>query len=55
MVIKEEHTIVEKWPYVLKLHPGHPGAQAEFDRMLGDSVSGKERYVEWRRISVGGL
>ena len=48
--MKEKHTIIEKWPFRLKLRPGQPGAQEEFDLLLGGGVSGKERYVEWRRI-----
>jgi hypothetical protein len=47
-IIKEEHTIVEKWPYRLKLQPGQPGAQEEFDRLMSGGVSGTERYVEWK-------
>lgn len=43
------HTIIEAWPYRLKLQPGQPGAQAEFDRRLAGGMSGKERYVEWSR------
>jgi hypothetical protein len=47
--MKEEHTITEKWPFRLKLRPGQAGAQEEFDRLVGGGVSGKERYVEWKR------
>lgn len=50
--MKEKHTIIEKWPFRLKLRPGQPGAQEEFDRLLGGGVSGKERYVEWQRICM---
>ncbi|KAK2829922.1 hypothetical protein FQN49_007126 [Arthroderma sp. PD_2] len=49
--VKEKHTIIEKWPYRLKLRPGQPGAQEEFDRCFGRATSGKERYVEWKRIA----
>ncbi|KAI0410710.1 hypothetical protein F5X98DRAFT_368641 [Xylaria grammica] len=52
MAIKDDHTIIEKWPYRLKLRPGQPGAQAEFDRLLASGVSGKERYVEWRLVDA---
>lgn len=48
--MKDNHTVVEKWPFRLKLEPGQPGAQEEFDQLLGGGVSGKERYVEWKRI-----
>lgn len=50
--IKDNHTVVEKWPFRLKLRPGQPGAQEEFDRVLAGGVSGKERYVEWQRIAM---
>jgi hypothetical protein len=50
--IKEKHTVIEKWPFKLKLQPGQPGAQEEFDRLLGAGVSGKERYMEWKRICM---
>jgi hypothetical protein len=51
-VMKEKHTVIEKWPFRLKLRPGQPGAQEEFDRLLGGGPSGKECYVEWKRISM---
>ncbi|KAF3387278.1 hypothetical protein F1880_000152 [Penicillium rolfsii] len=51
--MKEKHSILEKWPYRLKLRPGQPGAQEEFDRRLRDGVSGKERYIEWKRVHQG--
>ncbi|KAG5658031.1 hypothetical protein KAF25_006982, partial [Fusarium avenaceum] len=47
-IIREENTIVEKWPFRLKLQPGQPGAQELFDRLMGGGVSGTERYVEWK-------
>lgn len=46
--IREENTIVDKWPFRLKFEPGQPGAQEEFDRLMGGGVSGTERYVEWK-------
>ncbi|KAF5653986.1 SET and MYND domain protein [Fusarium sp. NRRL 25303] len=48
--IKDEHTIIEKWPFRLKLKPGQAGAQEEFDRMMGPGVTGKEFYLEWKRV-----
>ncbi|KAL2022832.1 hypothetical protein VTK56DRAFT_4363 [Thermocarpiscus australiensis] len=50
--MKEKHTVIEKWPFRLKLRPGQPGAQEEFNRLLAGGVSGKERYVEWKRIAM---
>lgn len=52
VAMKEKHNIIEKWPFRLKLRPGQPGAQEEFDRILGGGVSGKERYVEWKRTHM---
>jgi hypothetical protein len=36
----------------LKLRPGQPRAQEEFDRLLSGGVLGKKRYVEWKRIRM---
>ncbi|RDA90834.1 hypothetical protein CP533_1556 [Ophiocordyceps camponoti-saundersi (nom. inval.)] len=51
-VIKENPTIVEKWPYKIKLRPGQPKAQEEWDRLLGSWAIGKERYVEWKKADL---
>jgi hypothetical protein len=51
--MKDRHTFTEKWPCRLKLRPGQPGAQEEFDQRLADSSTGKERYVEWKRVHQG--
>ncbi|GIK06628.1 hypothetical protein Aspvir_002278 [Aspergillus viridinutans] len=51
--MKDTHTIIDKWPYRLKLRPGQPGAQEEFDRCISGGMSGKERYVEWKRVHMG--
>ncbi|KAM0347291.1 hypothetical protein ACHAPU_004810 [Fusarium lateritium] len=53
-VMKKKHTIVEKWPFRLKLVPGQPNAQEEFDLLMRGGVSGKERYVEWERSTSPG-
>lgn len=47
---KEEHTVIEKWPFRMKLHWDHPGAMEEFDRLVDETMLAKERFVEWRRI-----
>ncbi|KAL6863995.1 hypothetical protein J3F83DRAFT_182202 [Trichoderma novae-zelandiae] len=52
VAMKDKHTVIEKWPYQLKLRPGQPGAQEEFDRLVGVDLSGNERYVEWRRTKT---
>ena len=49
VAMKDKYTVIEKWPFRLKLQPGQAGAQEEFDRLLGGGVSGKECYLEWRR------
>lgn len=46
---KVNHTIIEQWPYRLKLQPGDPGAQEEFDRLFSGGLSGTECYLEWRK------
>ncbi|KAF5541431.1 hypothetical protein FMEXI_7944 [Fusarium mexicanum] len=49
--IKDQHTIIDKWRFRLKLKPGQQGAQQEFDRMMmGQGVTGKEFYLEWKRV-----
>jgi hypothetical protein len=45
--MKDEHSIVEKWPMGLKLDPNEPGAVDEFKTLLGCPHTGLERYVEW--------
>ena len=47
MTMKKHHTVVEKWPLRLKFRYGQPGAQEEFDILLGSDHSGAKRYVEW--------
>lgn len=49
IIMKDEHTIIEKYPFRLKLSPGQPGAQEEFDQVLASPLMGMERYVEWKR------
>ncbi|KAH0425491.1 hypothetical protein CcaCcLH18_10950 [Colletotrichum camelliae] len=48
--MKEDNTVIEKWPFRLKLRPGQTGAQEEFDRLLRGGVSSQECYVEWKRV-----
>lgn len=47
--LKQKNTIIEKWPFRLKLRPGQIGSQKEFERLLSGGVSGKEIYLEWKR------
>ena len=49
MMMKNRHTIIEKWPTRLKLTPGQPGADEEMDVVLRSCRSYMERYVEWAR------
>ncbi|KJX98201.1 hypothetical protein TI39_contig428g00014 [Zymoseptoria brevis] len=46
--IKQQHTIVEKWPGRLKLKPGQPGAQEEFKIMQASEHGHEVCYVEWK-------
>ena len=46
----KDNTVTERWPTRLRLKPGQDGAQEEFDDLLGSSLTGMERYVEWKRI-----
>jgi hypothetical protein len=50
--MKETHTVIEKWPYRLKLRPDQPGGQEEFDRQLSGGMSSMQRYVEWKRTAM---
>ena len=50
--IKSDHTIVDKWPFKVKLRAGQPGAQEEFERRLRDRCLGQEHYVEWKRVAA---
>ncbi|KAJ4110313.1 hypothetical protein NW768_012073 [Fusarium equiseti] len=47
---KEQYTIIEGWPYRLRLEPKELGAKEEFDILMRGGPSGKERYMEWKRI-----
>ncbi|KAH7182258.1 uncharacterized protein B0J16DRAFT_356302 [Fusarium flagelliforme] len=49
-VAKEKHTVVEKWPFRLRLGPEQKGAKEEFDMMMRGGPRGKERYMEWKRL-----
>lgn len=49
VVMKDLHTVVEAWPTSLKLRPGQPGAQEEFNNLLGSNFNCTERFVEWKR------
>ncbi|KAF5669175.1 hypothetical protein FCIRC_9338 [Fusarium circinatum] len=48
--MKDTHTIIEKWPYRLKLDPQSEGGQEEFDRLITNGQTSKELYLEWQRI-----
>lgn len=48
MMMKEEHTIIDKWPLSLKKRYGSPGAKDEFRELMALGHVGTDRYVEWR-------
>jgi hypothetical protein len=51
MVIKEHHTIVEKWPTrQIRRKAGEPGAKEELLEKAASTVSAATRFVEWRRV-----
>ena len=45
--IKDENTIVEKWPWTLKLKKGDVGFDDEFAMLFASGSWGAETYVEW--------
>lgn len=49
VVIKDRHTIIDKWPTRLKKQSGDKGSQEEFKMLLASGRTGTERYVEWRK------
>ncbi|RAL12396.1 uncharacterized protein BO97DRAFT_424484 [Aspergillus homomorphus CBS 101889] len=50
VTMKDRHTIIEKWPFQLKLRPGDEGAQEEFDLGMRQWTTGKERFIEWKGV-----
>lgn len=51
VVIKDPHTIIDKWPLRLKKRPAEKGAKEEFMLLLASAHTGTERYVEWRKVA----
>ncbi|RKL09244.1 hypothetical protein BFJ68_g9189 [Fusarium oxysporum] len=51
-VMKEEHTIIKKWPHRLKLEPGQEGGSEEFYRLMTSGLSSRELYLEWKRVQT---
>jgi hypothetical protein len=49
MMMKKRNTVVEPWPWKLKVKSSHSDAQEKFDLLLSSSSSGVERYVEWSK------
>ncbi|KAI8656486.1 DUF4470 domain-containing protein [Fusarium sp. Ph1] len=50
MAVKENHTIVEKWPFRPKLTPGQCGTPGELAVMLSSAALGLARYVEYKSL-----
>lgn len=48
LVMREKHTIVDKWPMKLRYSSpsAHAGAQEEFELLQASGHSASERYVE---------
>lgn len=49
VVMKERHTIIDKWPMRLKKTADEEGGMEEFRALLASGGSGTERYMEWKR------
>lgn len=49
--MKAQHSIIEKWPFAMKLRYGEPGAQEEFETLFESGQTGAERFVEWKRVT----
>lgn len=47
LIIKDENTIVKKWPLALKLKKGDAGFDDEFAMLFASGNWGAETYVEW--------
>ncbi|KAL5584374.1 hypothetical protein FOVSG1_013763 [Fusarium oxysporum f. sp. vasinfectum] len=47
--IKDKHTIIEKWPYRLKLDPEQERGKEELYRLITNGVTSRELYLEWKR------
>lgn len=48
-VMKDENTIINKWPFHLDwVCTGEEGELERLERQLGWAVVGRERYVEWK-------
>jgi hypothetical protein len=50
VTMKRKNTVIEKWPFKMKLQYGQPGALEELIQLTDEVVLAKERYVEWRRF-----
>ncbi|KAM6516354.1 hypothetical protein FALCPG4_014539 [Fusarium falciforme] len=50
MAVKENHTIVEKWPFRPKLTLGQYGTPGELAVMLSSAALGLARYVEYKSL-----
>ncbi|KAJ8610581.1 hypothetical protein MRB53_038486 [Persea americana] len=50
--MKTKNSIVEAWPFQLKLRYGTAGSQHEFDTILASNLSGLEHYVEMAKGTV---
>lgn len=48
--IKDENTIVEKWPLTLKRKKGDAGFDDEFAMLFASGNWGAETYVEWTGV-----
>ena len=49
LIMKDSHTIIEKWPMRLKKRMGQPGAKEEFEMYCEAGSDGMVRYAEWHQ------
>ena len=49
LMMREEHTIVQPWPFRLDLDATDEAAKRKFDLLHATAMTGGERYVEWVR------
>lgn len=50
MRIKTRNTLVERWPFKLKLNKVDPGFEEEFHALFASHNMGTETYLEWTSV-----
>jgi hypothetical protein len=47
---KSTNTVIDRWPFGLKLKSTDPGAKEEFERVVGFGPGPKNCVLEWKRV-----